>query len=64
VRLETTFGGAGVLHGDLTTERAAVVTAVLDALSAPRNAEHDCGHEQRLFTSPCIRSPGRASEYA
>jgi hypothetical protein len=34
VRLETTFEGAGVLGGDLTPECAAVVTAVLDALSA------------------------------
>ncbi len=36
VRLETTFDGAGVLYGDLTPECAAVVGAVLDALSAPR----------------------------
>ncbi len=35
VRLETTFGGAGVLHGDLSPECAAVVGTVLDALSAP-----------------------------
>jgi hypothetical protein len=35
VRLVTTFGGAGVLAGDLTPECAAVVGAVLDALSAP-----------------------------
>ena len=35
VKLETTFGGAGVLHGDLTPECAAVVGTVLDALSAP-----------------------------
>ena len=39
VRLETTFGGAGVLSGDLTPECAAVVGAVLDALSAPAGAE-------------------------
>ena len=39
VRLETTFGGAGVLTGDLTPECAAVVGAVLDALSAPAGAE-------------------------
>ena len=39
VKLETTFGGAGVMTGDLTPECAAVVTAVLDALSAPRGAE-------------------------
>jgi len=47
VRLETTFGGAGVLKGDLTPECAAVVSAVLDALSAPRGAEDDRSHEQR-----------------
>jgi Domain of unknown function (DUF222) len=35
VRLETTFQGAGVMSGDLTPECAAVVGAVLDALSAP-----------------------------
>src|SRR6266852_273899 len=32
VKLATTFGGAGVLHGDLTPECAEVVNAVLDAL--------------------------------
>ena len=34
--LETTFEGAGVLRGDLTPECAAMVQAVLDALSAPQ----------------------------
>jgi hypothetical protein len=33
--LETTFDGAGVVYGDLTPECAAMVRAVLDALSAP-----------------------------
>jgi hypothetical protein len=47
VRLETTFDGAGVLHGDLTPECAAVVQAVLDALSAPMGAEDDRTHAQR-----------------
>jgi Domain of unknown function (DUF222) len=47
VRLETTFGGAGVIHGDLTPECAAAVGAVLDALSAPAGAEDDRSHEQR-----------------
>jgi hypothetical protein len=47
VRLETTFGGAGVLTGDLSPECAAVVGAVLDALSAPRGAEDDRTHEMR-----------------
>jgi hypothetical protein len=35
VSLATTFEGAGVIHGDLTPECAAMVQAVLDALSAP-----------------------------
>ena len=47
VRLETTFQGAGVLTGDLTPECAAVVTAVLDALSAPAGAEDTRTHAQR-----------------
>ena len=47
VRLETTFDGAGVLHGDLTPECAAVVGAVLDALSAPAGAEDDRSQAQR-----------------
>ena len=47
VRLETTFQGAGVLSGDLTPECAAVVGAVLDALSAPAGAEDTRSHAQR-----------------
>ena len=47
VRVETTFGGAGVISGDLTPEAAAVVTAVLDALSAPRGAEDTRTKDQR-----------------
>ena len=47
VRLVTTFGGAGVLTGDLTPECAAVVGAVLDALSAPAGAQDTRTHEQR-----------------
>jgi len=47
VRLVTTFQGAGVLTGDLTPECAAVVGAVLDALSAPAGAEDDRTREQR-----------------
>ena len=47
VRVETTFGGAGVISGDLTPECAAVVTAVLDALSAPRGAEDTRTKDQR-----------------
>jgi hypothetical protein len=47
VRVETTFAGAGVIAGDLTPECAAVVTAVLDALSAPAGAEDTRSREQR-----------------
>ena len=47
VRLATTFQGAGVLNGDLTQECAAVVGAVLDALSAPAGAEDDRTRDQR-----------------
>ncbi len=47
LRLETTFDGAGVLHGDLTPQCAAVVTAVLDALSAPAGAEDTRTQAQR-----------------
>ena len=48
LRLVTTLGGAGVLHGDLSPECAAAVQAVLDALSAPRTR----------------RTPGRGSSGA
>jgi hypothetical protein len=47
VKLATTFGGAGVMSAALTPECAAVVGAVLDALSAPRGAEDERTHEQR-----------------
>ena len=47
VRLETTFGGAGVLHGDLTPECAALVGAVLDALSVPAGPEDTRTQAQR-----------------
>ena len=36
--LATTFEGAGVIHGDLTPQCAAMVQAVLDALAAPQGA--------------------------
>jgi hypothetical protein len=38
LQVETTLGGAGVIRGDLTPECAAAVTAVLEALGAPRGA--------------------------
>jgi hypothetical protein len=47
VRLEATFQGAGVMSGDLTPECAAIVGAVLDALSAPAGAEDTRTHGQR-----------------
>jgi hypothetical protein len=47
VRLQTTFEGAGVMTGDLTPECAAVVGAVLDALSAPAGAEDTRTRDQR-----------------
>jgi Domain of unknown function (DUF222) len=36
VRVGTTFGGAGVIRGDLTGRCASMVQAVLDALAAPQ----------------------------
>ena len=41
VKLATTIGGAGVLHGDLTAECAAAVAAVLDALGGKAGKEDD-----------------------
>ena len=48
VRVETTFAGAGVISGDLTPGCAAVVTAVLESLSAPTGAEDTRTREQRF----------------
>ena len=73
VKLETTFGGAGVLTGELSPECAAVVGTVLDALSAPAGAEdtrsqaqryHDALHEalQRLVAAGLL--PERAGQPA
>ncbi len=47
VRLETTFDGAGLMTGDLTPECTAIVSAVLDALSAPMGAEDTRTQGQR-----------------
>ncbi len=47
VRVETTFGGAGVITGDLTPGCTAIVTAVLESLSAPAGAEDTRTREQR-----------------
>jgi hypothetical protein len=47
VKLATTFGGAGVVHGDLTPECAAIVGKVLDALGAKAGKEDDRTKDQR-----------------
>ena len=47
LKLAATFGGAGVLHGDLTAECAEVVGRVLDALGAPAGKDDDRTKEQR-----------------
>src|SRR5580692_2073162 len=69
--LDTTFEGAGVIRGDLTPECAAMVQAVLDALSAPqgggdlrtrRQRYHDALAEamRRLLASDLL--PQRAGQ--
>jgi Domain of unknown function (DUF222) len=47
LRVETTFAGAGVITGDLTPECAAILTTVLQSLSAPMGAEDTRTREQR-----------------
>jgi Domain of unknown function (DUF222) len=47
VSLDTTFDGAGFIRGDLTPECAAMVRAVLDALSAPQGSGDLRTHPQR-----------------
>ena len=47
VTLATTFGGAGVIHGDLTPECAELAGRVLDALAAPAGADDDRTKDQR-----------------
>ena len=47
VKLVTTFGGAGVVHGDLTPECAEVLGRVLDALGAPAGKEDNRSQEER-----------------
>jgi hypothetical protein len=47
LKLATTFGGAGVVHGDLTPECAEMVGRVLDALSAPVGADDERTRDQR-----------------
>ena len=50
VSFDTTFDGAGVIHGDLTPECAAMVQAVLDALSAPQGGGDLRTRPQRTTT--------------
>src|SRR5690349_1552438 len=47
VTIQTTFQGAGVLHGDLTPECASIVGTVLDALAGLAGAGDDRSKEQR-----------------
>jgi hypothetical protein len=47
VKLATTFGGAGLLYGDLTRECAEVVGRVLDALGGKAGKEDDRSKEER-----------------
>jgi Domain of unknown function (DUF222) len=47
VKIQTTFQGAGVIHGDLTSECASAVQSVLDALAAPAGADDERTKEQR-----------------
>jgi Domain of unknown function (DUF222) len=47
VTIQTTFQGAGVLHGDLTPECASIVGTVLDALAGLAGAEDGRSKEQR-----------------
>jgi len=47
LKLAATFGGAGVVHGDLTPECAEAVAAVLDALGAAAGKDDDRTRDQR-----------------
>jgi hypothetical protein len=47
VTIQTTFQGAGVLHGDLTPECASIVGQVLDALGGLAGSEDGRSKEQR-----------------
>ncbi|HVT66434.1 MAG TPA: DUF222 domain-containing protein [Trebonia sp.] len=48
VRVGTTFGGAGVIHGSLTPECAAAVRAVLEALGKKTGPEDDRTEDKRF----------------
>ena len=47
VKLATTFGGVGVIHGDLTPECAEMVSRVLDALGVKTGKDDDRTRDQR-----------------
>ena len=47
VKLATTSGGAGVVHGDLTPQCAELAGRVLDALGAPAGQDDDRTRDQR-----------------
>ncbi|MGH3177078.1 MAG: DUF222 domain-containing protein, partial [Streptosporangiaceae bacterium] len=47
LKLAVTFGGAGVVHGDLTPECAELVGRVLDALGAKAGKDDDRSRDQR-----------------
>jgi uncharacterized protein DUF222 len=47
VKVQTTFQGAGIIHGDLTPACASIVGTVLDALAAPAGADDERTKEQR-----------------
>jgi hypothetical protein len=47
LKLATTFGGAGVIHGDLTPECAGIVGRVLDALGAKAGKNDDRSRQER-----------------
>ena len=61
VKLATTFGGAGVVHGDLTPECVEVLGRVLDALGAPAGAEDTRTQDQRYHDAlqEAIRQLGK-----
>ncbi|HET6193539.1 MAG TPA: DUF222 domain-containing protein [Trebonia sp.] len=48
MRVGLTFGGAGLIRGDLTPECAAAVTAVLETLGKKRGTEDDRSQGQRF----------------
>jgi len=55
LKLATTFGGAGVIHGDLTPECAEMVGRVLDALGAPAGKDDDRTREQHDALAEAMR---------